>query len=96
MMMVALIGFFFALEKILPYRTRHGFTVAGAIVAVITVLAPREYLTALALSASLVVFGILVLFFTFFVRTYIRYSKAKYENDCCWIHHRICRILTSK
>ncbi|TFH03908.1 MAG: hypothetical protein E4H14_15825 [Candidatus Thorarchaeota archaeon] len=68
MMMVSLIGFFFALEKILPYKTRHGFTIAGAIVAAITVLAPREYLTALALSASLVVFGILVLFFTFFVR----------------------------
>lgn len=69
MMMVALIGFSFALERILPYRTRHGFTIAGAIVAVLTVIAPREYLTALALSASLVVFGILVLFFTFFVRT---------------------------
>jgi len=68
MMMVSLIGFFFAVERILPYRTRHGFTVAGAIVAAFTVLAPREYLTALALSASLVAFGILVLFFTFFVR----------------------------
>jgi len=68
MMMVALIGFFFALERILPYRTRHGFTVAGAIVAIITVLAPREYLTALALSASLVAFGILILFFAFYIR----------------------------
>ncbi|MHA1636034.1 MAG: hypothetical protein ACTSUZ_15900 [Candidatus Thorarchaeota archaeon] len=68
MMMVSLIGFFFALERILPYRTRHGFTIAGAIVATITVLVSREYLTALALSASLVVFGILVLFFVFFVR----------------------------
>jgi len=68
MMMVALLGFFFALERILPYRTRHGFTIAGVIVAFITILSPREYLTALALTASLVVFGILVLFITFFVR----------------------------
>lgn len=68
MMMIALLGFSFALEKILPYRTRHGFTLAVAIVAAITVLAPREYLTALALSASLIVFGILVLFFAFYIK----------------------------
>lgn len=68
MMMVALIGFFLALERILPYQTRHLFTVAGVIVAFVTLLAPREYLTALALTASLVVFGILALFFSFYVR----------------------------
>jgi hypothetical protein len=69
MMMVALVGFFFAMEKILPYKTRHGFTIAGTIVAIITVFAPREFMTALALTASLVAFGILVLFFLFFVRS---------------------------
>jgi hypothetical protein len=68
MMMVALIGFFLALEQILPYRTRHLFTAAGTIVAFITVLVPREYLTVVALSASLVAFGILALFFSFYVR----------------------------
>ena len=68
MMMIALIGFFLALERILPYRTRHAFTAAGAMVAFVTVLAPRELLTILALSASLVVFGILALFFSFYVR----------------------------
>jgi hypothetical protein len=68
MMMVALIGFFFAIERILPYRTRHLFTVSGAIVAFITILAPRDYLTALALTASLVAFGILALFFSFYVK----------------------------
>ena len=68
MMMVALIGFFLALERILPYRTRHLFTVAGVIVAFVTLLAPRELLTALALTASLVVFGILALFFSFYVK----------------------------
>lgn len=68
MMMIALIGFFLALERILPYKTRHLFTIAGTIVAGITILSPREYLTALALSASLVVFGILALFFSFYVR----------------------------
>jgi hypothetical protein len=68
MMMVALIGFFLALERILPYKTRHLFTAAGIVVAFITILSPREYLTALALSASLIVFGILALFFSFYVK----------------------------
>jgi len=68
MMMVALIGFFLALERILPYQTKHLFTAAGVIVAFITLLADRDYLTPLALTASLVVFGILALFFSFYVR----------------------------
>jgi hypothetical protein len=68
MLMIALIGFFLALERILPYKTRHLFTAAGAVVAFITIFSSREYLTALALSASLVVFGILALFFSYYVR----------------------------
>jgi hypothetical protein len=68
MMMVALIGFFLALERILPYRTRHVFSAVGLVVAFITILAPREYLTSLALSASLVAFGCLALFFSFYVK----------------------------
>ncbi len=67
-MMVAMIGFFFALERILPYRLHHFFSVAGTIVVAATFLAPREMLTALALTASLAAFGMLALFFVYFVR----------------------------
>ncbi|MFW9907397.1 MAG: hypothetical protein ACFFEF_02375 [Candidatus Thorarchaeota archaeon] len=68
-MMIALIGFFVAMEQILPFKTRHMFTISGLIVTGITVIAPREWMTALALTASLFAFGILILFFIYYLRT---------------------------
>jgi len=67
--MIALIGFSLALERILPYHTHHVFSAGQTIVAAVTVLAPREMLTALAFAASIVAFGILALFCIFFVRS---------------------------
>jgi len=67
-MMIALIGFFIAMEQILPFRTRNMFTISGIIVTSVTVFAPREWLTALALTASLIAFGMLILFFVYYLR----------------------------
>ncbi|MHA2027011.1 MAG: hypothetical protein ACW98U_14010 [Candidatus Thorarchaeota archaeon] len=67
-MMMALIGFFLALERILPYQTKNLFTGSVIIVAVVTVFAPREWLTILALTASVFAFGMLFLFFAFYVK----------------------------
>ncbi|MFW9769170.1 MAG: hypothetical protein ACFFEM_10145, partial [Candidatus Thorarchaeota archaeon] len=67
-MMIALMGFFLALERILPYRTRNIFTWSVLLIAIVTVFAPRELLTLLALSASLLAFGMLFLFFAYFVK----------------------------
>ncbi len=68
-MMIALIGFFIAMEQILPFNTRNIFTIAGIIVPIVTFFAPREWLTALALTASLIAFGMLILFFIYYLRT---------------------------
>lgn len=67
-MMMALIGFFLALERILPYQTKNLFTGSVILVAIVTVFAPREWLTILALTASLFAFGMLALFFSFYVK----------------------------
>ncbi len=67
-MMMALIGFFLALERILPYQTKNVFTGSVILVAIVTVFAPREWLTILALTASLFAFGMLALFFSFYVK----------------------------
>ena len=67
-MMIALMGFFIALERILPYRTRNIFTGSVLVVAIVTAFAPREWLTILALTASLFAFGMLFLFFAYYVK----------------------------
>lgn len=66
-MILALAGFCVALERILPYHLHHVFSALAAVIAVTSALAPKELLTTLALAASLVAFGILALFFRFFV-----------------------------
>jgi len=67
-MMMALLGFFLALERILPYQTRNIFTGSVVIIAIVTAFAPRVWLTLLALTASLFAFGMLTLFFSFFMK----------------------------
>ncbi|NWF96193.1 MAG: hypothetical protein HXY34_08620 [Candidatus Thorarchaeota archaeon] len=66
-MMTALLGFFFALEKILPYHTRHSFTAVGLAIILATAGAPRELLWVLALAASMTAFAVLALFFHYYV-----------------------------
>ncbi len=68
-MMIALIGFFIALERILPFQTRNIFAFLGLVITSITVLSPREWMTALALAACLLAFAVLSLFFIFYIRT---------------------------
>jgi len=67
-MMIALLGFFLALVRILPYQTKNLFTGSVVIIAIVTAFAPREWLTILALTASLFAFGMLALFFSFFMK----------------------------
>jgi hypothetical protein len=66
-LILALVGFSLALERILPYHTRHAFSVTGALLAVASAFAPRELMTPLAFAACVLAFGILALFFRFFV-----------------------------
>ncbi len=66
-MILALAGFCVALERILPYHLHHIPSAMSTVIAVTSALAPRELLTTLALVASVVAFGILALFFRFFV-----------------------------
>lgn len=66
-MILALAGFSVALERILPYRVHHIFSAAGAVIAVASALVPRDLMTSLAFAASIVAFGILALFFKFYV-----------------------------
>jgi hypothetical protein len=67
-MMIALLAFFFALERILPYRTRNAFTIAGLLVAITTIFWPGESLWMMALAASILAFIMLFLFFMYFIR----------------------------
>ncbi len=66
-LMIALLAFFFALERILPYRTKNVFTALGVLVAVATVFWPGENLWVVALAASIIAFTMLALFFVYFV-----------------------------
>ena len=68
-LMIALLAFFFALERILPYRTKHVFSVLGVLVAVATVFWPGAILWIVALTAALIAFTMLGLFFLYFVRS---------------------------
>jgi len=68
-MMMALIAFFFAMEQILPYKTKHAFTTAGVILAAMTPLTPTAYLTLVALGGSLLTFIVLSAFLAYSVRS---------------------------
>lgn len=53
-LILALTAFFFAMERILPYKTRYAFTFIGLISAVTTLIIPRALFDILALFISLV------------------------------------------
>ena len=64
-MMLALVAFFFAMERVLPYRTGHVFSICGVISAALTVVFPRNLIVYLAFAMSLVTVIGLVLFFIY-------------------------------
>ncbi|MHA2228450.1 MAG: hypothetical protein ACXABL_04525 [Candidatus Thorarchaeota archaeon] len=64
-MQLALVGFFIAIEQILPYKTRNGFTYAGSFLTVLTVVAPRSFMELLALSSAIVALLGVALFFQY-------------------------------
>ncbi len=53
-MMLALVAFFFVLERVLPYRTGHVFSICGILSAALTIVFPRSLLVYLAFAMSLV------------------------------------------
>ncbi len=67
-MMLALVGFFLALERILPYNFRHVPAIAGVVLMIGTIFVPYEYLSIFSSSASLLTFVMLFLFLTFAIR----------------------------
>jgi hypothetical protein len=72
-LMLALTAFFFAMERILPYRMRHAFTLLGLSCAFITLVIPREFYTLIAFTAAVVALGGILLF--------LRYSLKITSGD---------------
>jgi len=64
-MMLALVAFFFAMERALPYRTGHVFSICGLLSAGLTIVFPRNLIVYLAFAMSLVTVIGLVLFFIY-------------------------------
>ncbi len=64
-MMLALVAFFFVMERVLPYRTGHVFSICGMVSAALTIVFPRSLIVYLAFSMSLVTVIGLVLFFIY-------------------------------
>jgi hypothetical protein len=60
---LALAAFFLAVERIMTYNTRHSFSIPCIVISSLTIFSTREYLVFFALSASVVAFiGIFVFF----------------------------------
>jgi hypothetical protein len=64
-LMLALTAFFFTIERIVPYNTRHVFSLSGFAIAVLTVLSPRMFMEALALSVAIVTFVGIMMFLVY-------------------------------
>lgn len=62
---LALIAFFYSIERIMPYRTQHAFSISGIIIAALIALSPRATLEILAAIISGVTFIGIVLFFVY-------------------------------
>ncbi len=67
-MITALVGFFVALERILPYETRNVFVYLCILSIIVTIFIPFELMTYIALFASGLTFVILLLFFMHYFR----------------------------
>ena len=64
-LILAITAFFFAMELIIPYKTRHLFFITGLIHTILTVIFPRDFLNAIAISIGLVSFLGVLLFLNF-------------------------------
>ena len=53
-MILALVAFFFAMERVLPYRTGHVFSICGILSAALTIVFPRNLIVYLAFAMALV------------------------------------------
>ncbi|MFW9919765.1 MAG: hypothetical protein ACFFED_09215 [Candidatus Thorarchaeota archaeon] len=72
-LILALTAFFFAMERILPYRTRHAFSIVGLLFAIITLIIPRDLYVFVAFAAALLALGGILLF--------LRYSLKITSGD---------------
>jgi len=64
-LILALTAFFFAIELILPYRTRNAFFYAGLLHAVLAVVFPRDWLDYIAISIAVVTLAGVMLFLNY-------------------------------
>lgn len=68
-LILSLTAFFFAMERTLPYNTRHAFTIVGLLSALVNLVLPRTLYTALALFASLLALFGIALFLRYSLQT---------------------------
>ena len=64
-LILALVAFFSAIERMLPYRLHHGFSFTGLASAGLTLVFPRQYIEVVALFISIVTLIGVMLFLTF-------------------------------
>ncbi len=62
-MILALVAFYFAMERVLPYPTHHAFSISGIITAALIIVSPSHLMVYLALAMTLVTLFGLILFF---------------------------------
>jgi hypothetical protein len=68
---LALTAFFFAMERILPYKTHYGFTVLGLLSAIITLISPYYLYEYIALFIAILALGGIMLFLRYAFRNTI-------------------------
>ena len=62
-MILALVAFYFAMERVLPYPTHHAFSISGIIIATLIIVSPSHLMVYLALTMALITLFGIVLFF---------------------------------
>ncbi|MFW9887631.1 MAG: hypothetical protein ACFFER_05575 [Candidatus Thorarchaeota archaeon] len=67
-LILALVAFFSTIERMLPYRLHHAFSITGLVSAGLTIVSPRDYIEAVALFISIVTFIGVMIFLTFSIR----------------------------
>ncbi len=64
--MFSITAFFFALERILPYKTKSVFSISGLFITVVTIFVPQDVMRILAFGFGSLVFILMLLFFRYF------------------------------
>jgi hypothetical protein len=78
-MMYAVTGFSFALERILPYKTRYAFTMLGLLFASLTLFLPQDIMRLMAYGLGILLFIQLLLFFRYFKTHTTTDTKFSYQ-----------------